>query len=478
MSLALPIPYAKLIAMKFAFGLVCILITATAIQAKPLNVVLITADDMNWDSTGVNGCSVPNITPHIDKLASEGILMREAHSTIPVCMPVRATMSTGMYPQNNGARGFEPIKQNVQTINELFHEAGYLISMLGKTPHYKPFGKWHVDYKVHAKDLDVGRNPEKFREHTAKFLAMASRQGKPFFHHVNCQDPHRPFLWGGEKGSEGTYPPVSRKIKANEVEVPAFLENFPEIRQEVADYFTCVHRFDQCVGAVLDELKKAGHDKDTIVLLFAGDHGMAFPFAKANVYANSSKATMILRWPGQIPEGQIDEDHLVATIDVAPTLLDAAGLPALKRADGRSFLKIARGEKQEGWTQVITMFHRTSGKNELEMRCVRTKDAAYIWNAWSNGKHKYRAENMAGVTWKRMLEAAETDPKMKERCDYYIYRTPQEFYMLSDDAGERNNLIKDPKYAAEIAKRQKALEKWLTDIKDPLLGKFQKIIKE
>ena len=81
MSLALPIPYAKLPAMKFALGLLSLLLVAT-LNGKPLNIVLITADDMNWDSTGVNGCTVPNITPHIDKLASEGILMREAGRAI------------------------------------------------------------------------------------------------------------------------------------------------------------------------------------------------------------------------------------------------------------------------------------------------------------------------------------------------------------------------------------------------------------
>jgi len=467
--------------MKSALSLLSILLLTSAVHAqsgKPLNVVLITADDMNWDSTGVNGCTVPNITPHIDKLAGEGILMREAHSTIPVCQPVRATMSTGLYPQNNGARGFQPIGDDVRTMNQVFDEAGYLISMFGKTPHYKPFEKWCVDYMVHANDLDVGRNPEKFREHTAKFLAMAKEQGKPFFHHVNCQDPHRPFSWSGEKGSEGTYPPVSRVIKASEVEVPKFLEPYPEIRQEVADYYTCVHRFDECVGAVLDELKKAGHEKDTIVMLFAGDHGMAFPFGKANVYANSSKATMILRWPEVIPAGKIDEEHMVATIDMAPTLLDAAGLPPLKDIDGRSFLAIAKGQKQAGWDQIITLFHQTSGNNKLEMRCVRTKDSAYIWNAWSDGKHKYKAENMSGVSWKRMLEAAETDPRMKQRTDFYTFRTPQEFYLVSDDAVERNNLIKDPKYAGQIAAKQKVLEKWLVDIKDPLLGQFQELIKE
>ena len=464
--------------MKFAFGLLTLLALSLSLHAekpRPLNIVLITADDMNWDSLGCTGSTVPNITPHIDKLAAEGILFKQAHATIPVCQPVRATMHTGLYPQNSGCRGFGPIKDEVKTINEVMQEAGYLISMLAKTPHYKPYEKWCVDYTVHAKELDVGRNPEKFRKHTAKFLKMAAEQDKPFFHHVNCQDPHRPFFWSGEKSHEGTYPPIRREIKPEEVEVPKFLEDLPKVREEVAEYYSCVYRLDECVGAVMDELKKAGRDKDTLVMFFGGDHGMAFPYAKSNTYDNGTRAALILRWPEVIPAGQVDNDHLVATIDMAPTLLEAARLPALKNIDGRSFLTIAKGEKQDGWDKVVTMYHETFSKRLLEMRCIRTKDKAYIWNAWSDGKQTYRAENMSGKTWKAMLEAGKTNPEIQKRCDFYLYRTPEEFYVVSEDPVERTNRIKDPKFEKDIAAFKNELKEWLKDKNDPLLKQFREL---
>ncbi len=444
---------------------------------KPLNIVLITADDMNWDSLGCTGSKVPNISPNIDRLADEGILFKQAHATIPVCQPVRATMHTGLYPQNSGCRGFGPINKDVKTINEVMDEAGYLISMLAKTPHYKPFDKWCVDYMVHAKELNVGRSPDKFREHTRKFLKMAADQDKPFFHHVNCQDPHRPFFWSGEKGNEGVFPPASRIIKPEEVEVPGFLEELPAVRQEVADYYTCVYRLDECVGAVMEELKAAGRDKDTLVMFFGGDHGMAFPFAKSNTYDNGTRAALILRWPDVIPAGKTDDDHLVATIDIAPTLLEAAGLPALKDIDGRSFLEIAKGQKQEGWDQVITMYHETFSKRLLEMRCVRTKDQAYIWNAWSDGKQTYRAENMSGQTWKAMLKAGETNPEIEERCQFYLYRVPEEFYVVSKDPNERHNLIDSPKHQETIRAKREIIQKWLKQYNDPLFEQFQEVAK-
>lgn len=450
-------------------------LSCLSLPAAPLNLVLITADDMNWDSTGCNGCKVPDITPNLDRLASQGILFREAHATVPVCQPVRATMSTGLYPIHSGCRGFEPIREDVKTFNEVLHQAGYLISMMGKNPHYQPAAKWCVDYEVKAAELKVGRSPEKFGEHTRRFLKMAKEQGKPFFHHVNAQDPHRPFSWKGERqGVEGEFPGVSRVIRPEEVEVPGFLEDLPEVRQEVADYFTCVHRLDEVVGAVMRELEDAGVADNTLVMFFGGDHGMSFPFAKANVYAASSRATLILRWPGMIPAGKRDEEHMVSTIDFAPTLLEAAALPKLEGIDGRSFLPVAKGGRQEGRDRVFTVFHRNSGNLSLEMRCVRTRDAAYIWNAWSDGTARYQAENMSGSSWKAMLEAAKTDPGMRKRCDYYLFRSPEEFFLTQNDLSERANRIDDPAVASKLEDMRQCLAAWMRRNQDPLLEVYER----
>lgn len=445
--------------------------------AAPLNIVLITADDMNWDSTGVTGSTVPDITPNIDRLASEGILMTQAHATIPVCQPVRATMHTGLYPNRSGARGFGPIKDDVRTINEAIHASGYVISMLAKVPHYQPLEKWCLDYMVSAKALDVGRSPEKFGRHTRHFLDMAADLERPFFHHVNGQDPHRPFNWGGkDSGHEGNFPGVSREIRPDEVTVPGFLEKLPAVRQEVADYYTCVHRFDELVGRVLAEIDAAGMRDNTLVMLYMGDHGMAFPFAKSNLYAAGTRGTLIMRWPGEIPAGQVDHTQMVSTIDFAPTLLEAAGLPMIEGMDGRSFLEIAKGGSQDGRDHVKTVYHEIYGGTLYEMRAVRTRDDAYIWNAWSDGEKQYRAENMSGATWAAMVEAGKTDPGIRARCQYYLYRTPEEFFLTDEDSNECNNRIDDPEWAERVAQLRAQLLNWMEEIDDPLQEEFQKLI--
>ena len=457
--------YARTFALLAAAALSHSVALFAAAPAARLNVLFITSDDMNHDSVGCYGGQIKDLTPHIDRLAAEGMRFHYAYSTVAVCQPVRQIMHTGLYPHRNGSMGFFPLKPEVRTLNQQLHDAGYLISMIGKNPHYQPAEKFCVDYA----ETQISRSPAKLAEATRKFVALARQQGRPFFHHVNCTDPHRPFIGanGPDDLANGDRP--SRWIKPEEVTaVPGFLEDLPEIRREVAQYFTNVRRLDDCVGAVLRALEEAGERERTLVLFYGGDHGMSFPFGKSNDYENSSRASFILRWPGVIQPGGVDRDHLVSTIDFTPTLLGATGLPPLPGVDGRSFLPVLRGERLPGWDRVFTFYNQTSGRNWLFMRCVRTKDQAYIWNAWSDGKMQYRAENMNGLSWRAMVKGAESNPAIKERVDFYLYRTPEEFYDMTRDRFERRNLIREPSRQGEVAALRGELLALLQRTGDPL----------
>ncbi len=439
--------------------------------APKLNILFFTSDDMNFDSTAVCGGPIRDLTPNVDKLAGESLRFEYAYSTVAVCQPVREIMQTGLYPHHNGAMGFFPIKPEVRTLNEQLHDAGYLISMFGKGKHNQPAEKFCVD----VGDDTISRRPQKLAEATRKFLRMAREQGKPFFHNVNCYDPHRPFIGmhGPDDLAEGEAP--SRWIKPEEItDVPGFLENLPDVRRELAGYYTNVRRMDDALGAVLAVLKEEGFAENTMVVFYGGDHGMSFPFAKSNNYENSSRGSLIIRWPGEVKAGIVDTDHMVTTLDFAPTILEAAKLPAIPNIDGRSFLPVLHGEKLPGWDKVFTFYNAAFGNNWLPMRCIRTKERAYIWNAWSDGKKQYHTENMAGLTWKTMQEAGKTDPAIGTRADFYLHRTPEEFYDLTDDRCERKNLIADPAHKAEIDTMRGELLTLLKTSGDPFAEAFEK----
>jgi N-sulfoglucosamine sulfohydrolase len=445
-------------------------LTIAGVHAKnPLNIVFFTADDMNFDSTAVFGGPIKDLTPNVDKLAAEGLRFHHAYSTVAVCQPVRQTMFCGLYPHRSGSMGFFPVKPGVRTLNQQLRDAGYLISRFGKANHLRPWEQFCFD----VEDDTISRRPSKLADATRMVLRKAREQGKPFFHNVNCYDPHRPFI--GIKGpddlAEGE--PPSRWIKAEEITgVPGFLEDLPEVRRELAGYYTNVRRLDDAVGAVLAVLKEEGFEDDTLVVFYGGDHGMSFPFGKSNSYENSSRGALIVRWPGVTKPGSVDRDHMVSTLDFTPTLLDAAQLPAIPDIDGRTFLPALKGEKMTGWDRVFTQYNAAYGNNWLPMRCMRTRERSYIWNAWSNGTRKYHTENMAGLTWKAMLAAAERNPDTKARTDFYSFRVPEEFYDLTKDRFERSNLIADPERKAEIEAMRKELLSVMQRTGDPFAEAF------
>ena len=115
------------------------------------NILLITADDMNYDSPGATGNRTPGITPNLDRLASEGMRFVHSHVTIAVCQPSRSVLMTGRFPHRNGAMGFESIWEHVPTLQEQLSNAGYFNGIMAKVGHLHPEWKFCWDFVVKAK---------------------------------------------------------------------------------------------------------------------------------------------------------------------------------------------------------------------------------------------------------------------------------------------------------------------------------------
>jgi len=103
--------------------------TRPASASGRVSILLITVDDMNWDSPGCFGGAAPDITPNIDRMAAEGMRFTDAHVTIAVCTPSRSVLLTGMYPHHNGAEGFQRIRPDVPTLPAVLGEAGFMQGM-------------------------------------------------------------------------------------------------------------------------------------------------------------------------------------------------------------------------------------------------------------------------------------------------------------------------------------------------------------
>ncbi|MEO0415814.1 MAG: sulfatase-like hydrolase/transferase, partial [Verrucomicrobiota bacterium] len=146
-------------------------VTSLSFAKERPNVLLITADDLGWDSLGCTGNTLPNITPNIDKLANEGILIENGHIVTPICGPSREAIYTGLYPQNSGyiGHGAQPPKwwKNLgktapeTSITTQLSKAGYLTGLIGK--HGSTACKFNTPVAGANETTGMGRNPAKYQ---------------------------------------------------------------------------------------------------------------------------------------------------------------------------------------------------------------------------------------------------------------------------------------------------------------------------
>lgn len=448
------------------------------------NILLITVDDMNCDSVGCFGNPMSNITPNIDKLASEGMRFTHSHVTIAVCQPSRSVLLTGRYPHHNGARGFEDIDFGVTTLTKVLHDHGYLNGIIGKEDHVSPREKfcWDTYVRTITDEMGQGRSPEVYYRESLKFFRQAQKDNRPFFAMINSHDPHRPFA-GAEDELKyfGCHTEAPCTFSPDEVYVPASLPDLPDIRVELSQYYASVHRADVTVGRILDALDETGCRDDTVVL-FLSDNGMALPFSKTNCYLNSTRSPYVMRWPMHIKPGSVS-DALVNGIDYTPTILDILGLDPIVDCDGKSLKETILAGAQ-CHDEIFTLFFQTA-KNQVTkkarnypMRCVQDKRYAYIFNDWSDGETAFINESMEGLTFNAMEEAGKTNEKIHQRAEFFKYRVTEELYDYDLDPHALNNLAGKPEYRDILFHLRESMYQYMRESKDGLADSFyHKILK-
>ena len=472
---------------------------SSAAAERRLNLLYITADDMNADSPGWMGSKM-GATPTLDALAAQCHRFVNNHVTAPICQPSREAMMTGRVPHRSGALGFNPVKAGTPTMVTVLKSVGYFTAAINKTPHMKPDAEFPWDSKLDGS----GKNPPLLREHFETMLKNAAEAKKPFFINLNITDPHRPFpgsnavdaeesesnkaaapaadtVAAGAKGKAkkarkqqgakavGT----GRVYKPEEIVVPDFLEDIPPVRVEVAQYYTAVARLDVSLKGVLEALKASGHEDDTLVL-FMSDHGMSFPFSKATAYFNGTRSPVILKYPG-MPKAAVHEEF-VSSVDIMPTLLDLLGVKHPDGMDGRSWAPLLDGQKQEGRDFVITHVNTVSSGMSLPQRCIRTKDWALIFHAWPDGTARFRVEAMSGITYKAIADAGSADKRIESRVKQLRVGEPLMFFNELTDSSERNNLVRDTNYRPEIERLAKNLLVHMEKTADPQTENFKKAL--
>jgi arylsulfatase A-like enzyme len=368
------------------------------------NMIFVFPDQMRSSMQGFLG-EEPVMTPNIDRFASQGLVLGQAVSNAPVCSPYRAMLMTGMYPIRNGVvsnctskakeYGIE-LKQDSRCWSDVLHDNGYNLGFIGKwhldSPHepyidcsnnsgdlkwneWTPperrhgFDYWYAygTYDQHLKPMywstDAVRDSFKYisqwgPEHEADMAIRYIRneggklrdKKKPFALVVSMNPPHMPYEQVPEK--------YVKRYDSRQAEIDAMIRH-PAVadsadrwgkyfRKNIKNQLAMVTGVDEQFGRILEALKKAGMDKNTIVV-FTSDHGDCLGkhgmISKSNPYEESMHVPFIIRWTGKIKPG--NDDLLFSVPDIYPTLLGLMGFEneIPREVEGTNYAGLLRGEK-------------------------------------------------------------------------------------------------------------------------------------
>lgn len=463
----------------FCFGFVMMFISfwSNAQQSKERpNIIFIITDDQQVGLLGIEGSDL-SVTPNIDRIGQEGAIFNNAFVVTPLCSPSRASFLTGNYAHkhnviNNDKLGLDVISHTLLTWPRQLREAGYETAFIGKwhmglDDSRRPgYDRW-FSFKGQGEYIDGVVNDEGQRLQTTgnmtdiinlqaiRYLNEHNKK-KPFAMIVAHKAVHWPIL--PSKRHEGLYPDfefdsltvskedlkgkplLTRKVDR----VPLYtyenvLPEMPESRRGrgkdrssvVGDEYRCLMSVDDGVGQMFEILENQGVIDNTIIIyvsdngMLMGEHGQFN--MKRWAYDPVIRIPMLMRYPKHIEPGSV-RDQMVLNIDVAPTLLEYAGVSPLEPMQGQSMVSILENENTP-W--------RTSFLTEYFMEKVVVKVPP--WQAVRTEKWKYITYNVEGIS--------------------------AELYNLEVDPKEENNLISNKSAKIQIQVMEKKLAQLLQETK-------------
>lgn len=451
-----------------------------AAKRKRPNILLAISDDQSWLHTGTLGCRAVH-TPAFDRIAAEGVLCSNAFCTAPQCSPNRASLLTGRHLWQNAEAGTHAssFPRRLIVYPDLLENAGYAVGFTGKP--WGP-GNWRVsgwprnpvgeefNQAKTATPPSSGIARDDYAANFKLFLAQIERN-RPFCFWYGCQEPHRDY----ERGSG-----LNAGKKLEEVVVPPFLPDTEAVRSDLLDYLLEIEWFDRHLAEMMNLLAERGELDDTLIIV-TSDNGMPFPRAKANLYEFGVHLPLAVRYPAAVPQGRRIDD-LISFVDLAPTLLEAAGLAAPDTMTGRSIWPLLTADKcgildscrdhvlfgRERHT------HARPDNLGYPSRAIRTHQYLYIWNIkperWPVGDPQGFYDVDASPSKEYILEHRSQESFADFFALAFGVRSEEELYDVTADPACLNNLAQLESHASIRQDLRARLESQLQTQGDPRMN--------
>lgn len=427
--------------------------TASKTEVKQPNIIWISAEDLSPRMAFYGDSTIS--TPHLDRLAKEGIVYTEAHTTAGVCSPARNAIITGMYQIATGGHNMRTMGSTypektglpksyssvpppeVRCFPEYLRAAGYFTANYQKT-----------DYQFDAPATvwdDIGKERTSYTWPT----------DKPFFTIFNYTTTHESQVW---KRAEN-----KMRVDPATVKLPPYYPDTETARNVVARHYSNMSELDDEIGQLLASLE-AQNLLDNTIIFFWGDHGDGLPFYKREIYKRGLNIPLIVKMPKGENGGTYNDDF-VSAIDFGPTVLSLAGLPTPQHMHGQAFLGEFKAEKKREY--IFGARDRLDSEYD-RVRSVMDKKYQYIRNYFPERplymNVEYRKQNPLMV---ELLDMKEKGQLNKEQMFWFQEtKAPEELYDLEKDPFQLNNLIDEPSLSGKRAELTKAMDDWLGSMED------------
>ena len=435
------------------------------------NVVLIEPEDCGRDFAPY-GYSVAS--PHIERLAREGLTFRRAFCESPQCSPSRASMLTGTPSYQNGMffvshRGFD-LHDPTRHLASWLGVRGYETVLAGQQ-HESCNVRRGVSREEDAQAIlgynrvlkarhlpeddriDHGRTKLDFASARAAADFLREPHDRPFFLSVGLWNAHRPFPDARAHG-----------VDPDRVRPPAPIPDTPHSRETIGGYHALLGYVDQCVGIVMDALADSGRLDDTLVILTV-DHGPPLRAMKTTLYDAGLGVALIMRFPERYRRGETT-DALVSHLDVFPTLCEYLALDPPDWLVGQSFMPACRGETDEGDESIFASHHYAGDLARYDIkRSIRTDRYKLIRLL----PDPQASDFEQAVKTETLISGRPTEDWPETERRLHALSEGDLLFDLALDPSERVNVAHRPGYAEVRRDLGARLDAWMTRTDDPAL---------
>ena len=412
------------------------------------NFILIIGDDISWNDLGCYGH--PTIrTPNVDRMATEGIRFTNVFLTVSSCSPSRCSIITGRYPHNTGAAELHtPLPEDQIPFPLLLKQAGYYTAAAGKW-HMGQSAKRAFDTVIEDRKLNGLGGEDQWVP-----VLKERPKDKPFFMWFASYDAHR--KWEADDFGVPHNP--------KDAIVPPYLADTDETRKDLASYYNEIARLDFFVGEVEKELARQGVLENTMII-FMADNGRPFPRCKTRVYDSGMKTPFVIKWPAGIKKKGSVCKSLISAIDIAPTILELAGIQPVSSIQGRSFTKLLR-EPSAKFRNYVFAEHNWHDF-EAHERMVRSEKYLYVINNRPQFPNCGPVDSIKSPSHKALKKWRDKGKLTEVQKDIFLAPRPrEELFDCTKDPIQTRNLVNNPEYRDVLEEMRKVMLRWQEETGD------------